>query len=110
MNTASQVAIEPQETDADISLQTKFKFIHFEYGGRSKSGKTFIYFCYNSENKTFLGRVSYYAGWYKYVFEPDNSLKLIFENQCLKDIATFLEELNKLQRKISRSKVDKKIT
>jgi hypothetical protein len=83
-------------------MKTQYNYIHFNHVGKSKSGKTDIYECYNSENGTYLGKVSYYAGWYKYVFEPNNELKLIFENKCLRDIAEFTEMLSKMQREKSK--------
>lgn len=80
-------------------VQTEFTYINFKLIGTSKSGRTNIYECFNKENHTLLGKVSYYYGWNKYVFEPNKELKLIFENRCLKDIALFLELITTDQRK-----------
>lgn len=79
-------------------MKTEYNYIHFFHVGKSKSGKTDIYHCFNSDNGVYLGLISYYAGWYKYVFEPNREFKIIFENKCLRDIAEFTELLSKMQR------------
>lgn len=65
----------------------KFKYIHFEQMGHT--GKTAIYICQNTENGSVLGYVKWFARWRKYAFFPVP--EVVFETQCLKDIASFLD-------------------
>jgi len=44
----------------------------------------------------FLGEVKWYSGWRRYVFEPDADA--IFEQDCLRDIAGFLETATAVQK------------
>jgi hypothetical protein len=68
------------------------KWLRAELGGHSQSGKTEIWFIRNVEGRE-LGNITWHCGWRKYVFESfENNC---YEEQCLRDIATFLENLTK---------------
>jgi len=66
-------------------MKTKYKYIHFDelldYG----------YYCYNNKTDEDLGPVMYYSPWRQWVFGKDP----VFNSSCLRDIADFLEQLNK---------------
>ena len=58
--------------------------------------KTSKWNCINTTGEQ-LGEVHWLSRWRQYVFEPDfNALE--FNNRCLRDIADFLDQLNKIQR------------
>ena len=80
-----------------MELITKYKWIYFS--AVASTGKTTIYNCYNEEHKTFLGEVKWYAPFRKYSFFP--AANIVFETQCLKDIASFLDQLM-LERKLQK--------
>lgn len=49
-----------------------------------------------------LGQVKWYPGFRKYSFFPSSDI--VFEQQCLKDIASFLDKLM-LERKLEKQKL-----
>lgn len=75
----------------------KYKWIHFS--PLLFTGKTTVYNCYNTEHGSLLGQVKWYGGFRKYSFFPEQNI--VFETQCLKDIAAFLDKLM-LERKTER--------
>lgn len=76
--------------------EVKYKWIHFTF--QHDTGKTKVYNCYNTEYNSLLGQVKWYAGFRKYSFFA--APNIVFETQCLKDIASFLDKLM-LERKIA---------
>lgn len=68
------------------------KWLDFNLLPRPEGRKTDIYEVYNKEFNELLGRVSWYAPWRKYAFMPTGK-NLVFESDCLSDIAQFLREL-----------------
>lgn len=42
-----------------------------------------------SEVGVVLGDIKWYGGWRRYCFFPNNDLLLVFEEDCLRDIADF---------------------
>lgn len=73
----------------------QFKWIRFEE--IDHSGTTRKFNCFNSEYGSHLGVVKWYGSFRKYSFFPEENI--VFESQCLKDIASFLESLM-LERKL----------
>jgi hypothetical protein len=67
------------------------KWIYIDFLMPSKSGKTNIYQVIS--NGVHLGDIKWYAPWRKYAFFPES--ETLYEQDCLKDIARFLEELKK---------------
>lgn len=84
---------------------TEPKYIHFEQTGISPTGKTKIWAVLTSDGEdTLLGHIKYYGAWHQYSFYTDSPFTdLVFEKQCLRDIANFCEEQSKLQRSNSLS-------
>lgn len=80
-----------------MNLITEFKWIYFS--AVNSTGKTTVYNCYNKESETFLGQVKWYGPFRKYSFFPEANI--VFETQCLKDIASFLDQLM-LERKLAK--------
>lgn len=80
-----------------MNITTQFKWIYFS--AVVNTGKTTVYNCYNKEHETFLGQVKWYGAFRKYSFFPEPNI--VFETQCLKDIASFLDQLM-LERKIQK--------
>lgn len=68
------------------------KWLEFKLLERPADRKTDIYEVWNKEFGSFLGRVSWYAPWRKYSFFPTGK-NLVFESDCLTDIANFLKKL-----------------
>ena len=69
-------------------LKTKYKFIHFIEGNADTKWK-----CCNNRDYSILGTIEYYPRWKQYVIEFTE--RCVFNNQCLKDIADFLKDLNR---------------
>lgn len=68
--------------------KTNYKFIGFKEINKSDK-----WICYNIKANTTLGLVEYYLPWDQYIIEFEQGT--IFNNQCLKDIANFLTQINK---------------
>ena len=73
-------------------LKTRYKFIHF-YEALSVHTKKYSWICHNNKNGSALGAVEFYRLWNQYIIEFNNDC--VFNSQCLKDIADFLEQLNR---------------
>lgn len=50
------------------------------------------------DSETWLGSVSWYGPWRKYTFTPTIDFPTVFEEDCLRDIASFVEEQTRAQR------------
>lgn len=77
----------------------EYKWIKFAEQVPFPGQKTKRFNCYNKEHESLIGEVRWYGGFRKYSFFPASNI--VFENQCLKDIASFLEKLM-LERKIEK--------
>lgn len=80
-----------------MSEVVEYKWIYFS--PLVFTGKTTVYNCYNKEYQSLLGQVKWYGGFRKYSFFPEPNI--VFETQCLKDIASFLDKLM-LERKLQK--------
>lgn len=70
------------------------RYITFDWAGQSASGLTQIHRVVNYTNDPrgeTLGRIRWFGRWRKYAFEP--APNTIFEQDCLRDIAAFCEDL-----------------
>lgn len=76
--------------------ETDAKYIKFILDRKSPTGKTNIWKVVNKNNQVCLGEICFWGGWHSYVFSPHP--QMIFEKQCLRDIANFCEQQTKLQR------------
>ncbi len=72
-------------------MKIKYKFIYFAKCNSSSKG--WLWACMTNKNKGILGVITYYKWWKQHVIEFREGC--VFNNQCLKDIADFLEQLNK---------------
>lgn len=70
-------------------MKTRYKYIHFEKTGL---GLGILWECYNNRNRDMLGVIPEEKTWNQYVFEPQADC--VFNNQCLRDIADFLDQIN----------------
>ncbi len=70
-----------------MELKTKYKYIHFDETVKG------TWYCYNNSSEGDLGRATYYKRWKQWVMEFEGDM--VFNNQCLIDIADFLTQLNK---------------
>lgn len=69
-------------------MKTKYKFIHFvEF---KKEG--IAYTMHNRKSGVAMGAVSYYPPWKQFIVEFVEDC--VFNNQCLRDIADFLDQVN----------------
>ena len=57
----------------------------------------------HSKKNFLLGSVAWLASWRRYVFVPANNV--MFEEQCLRDIAQFIESATKEHKRILKEKV-----
>ena len=67
------------------------KWIWFRFDGMSLSGKTKLFSVMTKGDDESLGTIRWYGHWRKYVFYPH--VMTIYEQDCLRDIAAFLDEL-----------------
>ena len=78
------------------------KWISFELDGDSDSGKTSIWSVYSNSTKAgeadevFLGTIKWFGRWRKYAFFPEP--ELVFEEECMRDIATVIEQATREHR------------
>ncbi len=80
-------------------LKTKYKYIHFV---KIKNKET-PYFIFSNRSFFYLGAVQYYRPWKCYVVEFESDR--VFNNDCLRDIADFLDQMNE---KLKENKNGKK--
>lgn len=69
----------------------EYKWIKIEFLKKSTSGITNLYSVKNKEFGSNLGIIKWNSGWRRYAFYPFQ--ETWFEQDCLKDIADFLEIL-----------------
>lgn len=72
-------------------LRTKYKHIYFEKDEIQAIDTGWM--CYNNSD-VILGYVAYYKPWKQCVFENYDENR-VFSASCLRDIADFLEQLNR---------------
>ena len=65
------------------------KWIYIDFFCKSKSGKTNVYQVM-ADTGYYLGDIEWHPEWRKYVFFPE--VNTLYEQDCLRDIATFIEE------------------
>lgn len=78
------------------------KWLKFEDGGLSKSGKTKVWNVCTLEGQI-LGRIGWFGGWRKYSFYPGSDT--VFEQDCLRDIADFCQAETRKHREAQSSKI-----
>ncbi len=72
-------------------MRTQYNYIEFTFvdsGDHKKGGA-----CLNKKSGTILGYWEYYPSWRQYVIEFLGDC--VFNSSCLRDVAQFLEQLNK---------------
>ena len=72
-------------------LKTRYKYIQFVE--LPKKPLDILWQCLNNRSKEPLGVITFYKPWKQHVIQFNDGC--VFNNQCLKDIADFLEQLNK---------------
>jgi hypothetical protein len=71
------------------------KWIRFVERDTPDGLKTKRWFVFSIQGNDLLGTVSWFGRWRKYVFTP--MLQTVFEEDCLRDIAVFLELATRVQ-------------
>lgn len=82
----------------------KRSFISFVYEGLSTSGKTKTWSVMDSDESFYLGHIKWYGHWRGYAFFPSQGTETMYEQKCLREIADFLEEENRITRRSWRKK------
>lgn len=78
-------------------MEQQTKWIEFVIQHKPENRKTDIYLVQTKgDNPITIGCIKWYGSFRKYSFFPYENT--VFENQCLKDIANFLEHLMKERR------------
>jgi len=85
-----------------MRLKTEYKYIMFVQTTLVDNWN-----CLNKKQKDELGSVFFYKPWKQYVFEFNELGDCVFNSSCLRDIAHFLDQLNK-QRNINQALKDSK--
>ena len=76
----------------DIYRETKY----LVFTVASKKPKTLVLHVRNKDDH-FIGRIAWLPAWRQYVFHSE--VGIIFNHQCLKDIACVLDDFNDLHKK-----------
>lgn len=76
------------------------RWIGFLIERLSPSGKTVVFTVAPKDSGAAIGEVRWYGPWRKYAFFPRP--ETVFEQDCLRDIATFCEQETKQHRKLQR--------
>lgn len=85
-----------REDELDESSEGRsYRWIYFSVA--KDTGKTRIYDVFAKEGSILLGKVKWFPSWRKYSFFPEAGT--VFEQDCLNDIASFLEELMMLRKR-----------
>lgn len=71
------------------------RWVTFDYFGVSASGKTKIWTVHSTAGGS-LGEVRWFAPWRKYAYYPQTGC--LFEEDCLRDIADFVEKVTREHR------------
>lgn len=75
------------------------QWVVFHFIGWSKSGKTKIWAVRPTGDADIsLGHVVWFAPWRQYNFEPNHFNVMTFNADCLRQIARFLDDENRLHR------------
>jgi hypothetical protein len=72
-------------------MPAETSYIKFVNTGSSPSGKTKMWAVMNSSGDAWIGSVSWFSPWRKYVF-VSSVLNCVFDEKCLVDIAQFVNE------------------
>lgn len=74
-------------------MGTKTSYLSFPHTGWSKSQKTKVWGVVNTYEgrEIMIGQVKWYGPWRKYAFFPLGA-NTVFEHNCLREIADFIEE------------------
>lgn len=73
------------------------KWIEFTQTATSPSGKTKVWSVHAKDGGPPLGSVRWHGAWRRYSFFPEPGT--LFEKDCLRDIANFLETQTEAQRR-----------
>ena len=72
-----------------MSKLTDSKYVIFDL--EEQKSKTKVYGVRTKSNLDRIGEIKWNSGWRRYWFMPDSETG--YDSQCLKDIATFMDEL-----------------
>jgi hypothetical protein len=87
-------------------MNKEYKWIIIKEIGTSTSGKTKVFVVLNKDYQDApLGFIKWYGGYRKYAYFPE--AESYYEEDCLKNIADFLEGLKNEKTKIKVSKNNK---
>lgn len=79
---------------------TWIEFIEIPNEGK----KTKVWTVHTKDGGDVLGRIGWFPSWRGYAFGPRIDRHTFFERTCLRDIADFIEQQNKLHRESRKKK------
>ena len=79
-----------------LGSQRECEWIRFDLVGPTPSGKTQIWNVVLKDQSVIGGQVRWFGAWRKYAFFPNPST--LYEQDCLRDIARFIESQTLSQR------------
>ena len=82
------------------------KWIDFEKQEKKEHFKTDIWIIFTKDGRTNLGFIKWYGRWRGYAFFPQSDT--IYEEDCLRDIADFIETETKEYRQEAKNKKEGK--
>lgn len=74
-------------------MKTTYKYI--EFVEVAQKPKTKAWTCHNRRSGVALGYIEWYASWRQYVYTDYGPGLAVYSASCLRDIADFLEQVNK---------------
>jgi hypothetical protein len=87
--------IRPESDWVAAGVIAEYEYMRVIWWSRSPSGKTNVFEVQDRHLGT-LGRVRWFGRWRQYVFYPERDC--LFSAGCLRDLASFLEDLMKMWR------------
>jgi hypothetical protein len=81
----------PMMTGARLAFEAKWIRIWNITPTLPPGRKTPVYFVMTKDDEIQLGFIEWHGAWHQYAFFPDE--ETLYERQCLRDIATFLDKL-----------------
>ena len=79
-------------------IKSEYKYIKFEKDSayRDPKGKTICIIIYNKHSDEELGYIEWYEAWRQYCMMTKDDI--VFNSQCLKDIAEFMDNLMRIHK------------
>lgn len=83
------------------------KWMSFEWDENTKSKITKVWTVIANQSNFVLGQIKWHSGWRRYCFFPNPNT--LFEQDCLRDIANFIESETTIHKEKRKSEKQNKL-